>query len=57
MEDLDKYPRLKIAFEGIFQLVSCVYNASFWHVKLHKSTNFHAVIIFCTIVTNSFTGP
>ena len=52
MEDWDQVPCLKMAFGGIFQLVSTPHR--FRHVKLHKSTKFHAGIIFCTIVTNIF---
>ena len=53
MEDRDQVPpRLKMAFGGIFQLVSTSH--LFRHVKLHKSTKFHASIIVCTIVTNIF---
>ena len=49
-----KYYRLRMAFGGIFQVVSTTHR--FWHVKLHKSTKFHAGIIFCTIVIDILPG-
>ena len=48
MEDWDQVRPSKNGIWGHFQLVSTSHR--FRHVKLHKSTKFHAGIIFCTIV-------
>ena len=51
MEDWVQLILSKNGIWGIFQLVSILHHL--WHIKLHKPTNFHAGMIFCTIVATA----